>query len=331
MYRRALLAAIAAAGGCTAPTPRRSPTRTTTAVPTPPPDSCPPPGLADRTVCDASRPVRTTADPTTARLPRDELQFTLRNESDRAVLTRQGDRQLWKWTDDRWQFLTPKGGTGELPPPVELPPGGTRRLRLQVNTADLGAVQPAFPDADRTIRLRLTPGTYAFGFEARRQTAGTTPGTGTETGDAFGDTSRLYTTRFTVAGDGPGLPPTDRVTSRTRDGDTLTVRSERPAEPDDARRVTLRMDRVTAPDAARLTTLELLNPFYALITEFAADSYLRLFPPTLGLVRDGLALAEPSDRTVLVRTREDRTPFLGDSRRLRYEDSGWELTGERGW
>jgi len=323
MRRRALLATIAALSGCTA-APRAS--NPTTDTETTPPDKahqrCPPAPDSETTVrctdADTQSPVRMTATPSSLSLPRDSSRFTLHNESDNRLTSSVGATQLFVYTGNSWEFIVQKIGLGSAQP-IELQPGETREWALHANTADLESLTPPENSKDsKSFTFRLLPGTHAFGFRVTPE---------------GGEVTQLYTTTFTVSGDAPQLVPSESVDAHSRQGNTLTVKTQTTKEHDHSRRVSLLMEPQTATQqAANLTLFELYNPFYEQVPGY--DSVF--VPPNIAkLLRDAFSFVNPSDEQVRVQTVDTAQPPLGlgenESLSVRYGGRTWKLTSQNGW
>lgn len=323
MRRRALLATLAALGGCTAapradtPTPETGPPPSNRSDP-----GCPPaPGSETEVRCsdaDARPPIRTTVAPSSLELPRGSSRVTFHNGSERRLKSSVGSYQLFVHSGDEWQFIVPKVSSG-VAQPIELGPGETREWTLRANTDDLGSLTPPAEDGDaRPLTFRFLPGTYAFGFRVV---------------PAESDTPRLYPTTFTVSGDAPPLIPSDSVVSHSRRGDTLTVKTQTTEEYDHSRRVSLRLERRSdARNAADLSRFELYNPLYEQVPSY--DSVF-VSPLVAELLRDAFAFADPSDERIRVRTVDTTRPPLGlggtESLSVSYEGATWRVTARNGW
>ena len=327
MRRRALLASMAALGGCIAsPTIHSRSTHGPTDTPPPRTEDvgCPPPLSSDtEVVCTGSgraASIRTTVSPSALALPRDRTRLTFHNGSDGQVRTSPHDYQLYARSSGRWQYVLQKAGAGVGRPPVDVAPGESRQWTIVANTADLDTPNPpSASDDDRTLTLRFTPGTYAFGVPA-------TP--------ASEDQRRLYTARFSVSGESPPLVPTSDLVSHARRGTTLVVRTRTETKYDTSRRVSLLVDRLDATprNAADLTLFELFNPSYEVVPD--PDRPFVGWPLTV-LLRDAFAFVEPSDRHVRVETVDTTVPPLGlaadDSLDVTYAGRSWRLTTRDGW
>lgn len=256
--------------------------------------------------------------PTSLGLPRDTCRFTFYNEGEDRLNSSAGAYQLFVSTGDTWEFIVPKVGSGGAQP-IEIGPGETREWVLHVNTADLGSVTPPSGNDDRqSFLFRFPPGTYAFGFRV-------TP--------ANSETARVYTTKFTVSGETPPLVPSDSVVSHSRQGSTLTVKTQTKKEYDHSRRVSLLLTRRSPTKrTADLSLFELYNPLYEQVS-----SYESVFVPPLltELLRDGFAFVKSSDEQVRIHTVDTVRPPLGmgedESLSVTYAGNSWKLTTQDGW
>lgn len=322
MRRRALLATIAALSGCTAAPRASNPTPETETTPSRRSHQrCPPAPDSETTVrcsdSDTQSSIQMTVSPSSLDLPRDSSRFTLHNGSEKRLTSSVGASQLFVYTGDNWEFIVPKVGARGMQS-IELLPGETHEWKLHVNTADIGSLAPESSDNSQSLSLRLLPGTHAFGFRV-------TPD-GSET-------PQIYTTTFTVSGDAPRLVPSDSVDTHSRQGTTLTVKTQTTKEYDHSRRVSLVMERhSTTQQAAPLSLFELYNPLYEQV-----PSYDSVFvPPHIAeLLRDAFAFVTSSDDQVRVQTVDTTSPPLGlgenESLLVRYGGEAWRLTSQNGW
>jgi|GEM_PF-2820048 len=323
MRRRALLATIAALSGCTAAPSASNPTPETDTTPSSRSHQrCPPAPDSDTTVrcsdTDTQSSIRMTVSPFSLDLPRDSSRFTLHNDSEKRLTSSVGAYQLFIYTGDSWEFIVPKVGAGSAQP-IELQPGETREWTLHVNTATLGSLAPPeSSDDSQSFTFRFLPGTHAFGFRVTPEES---------------ETTQLYTTTFTVSGGAPQLVPSDSVDTHSRQGNTLTVKTQTTKEYDHSRRVSLVMERhSTTQQAATLSLFELYNPLYEQV-----PSYDSVFvPPHIAeLLRDAFAFVNSSDEQVRVQTVDTTRPPLGlgenESLFVRYGGGTWKLTSHNGW
>lgn len=339
------------------PEPEPEPTESPQSSPTPDtsspsaesggPATCPPApgGEFDVTVhCGPRRPDQSVWMSTSAgtlEMPRDELQFTLHNESDHALSSEDDRYRFYHWRDGEWFLIREKTDDGAFVR-VRVPSGETRDWRVIEDTRNLGpTLPPGAParsqsrDEGGTFVFRLPPGVYAFGFDASgaRSTTSRTAST---------PPRHRYTAQIDVEGEPLSLRPSNAVDETFRREETLVVRTQpyRERFPEEffeqARRMTLIADRrSTAPDrAARLGLFELYNPGHEL---HPAGSDREAFVPTFltGLLRDGLVHYEGSASRIRMETKNTIHPPLGlaadESLPVVYEGTPWRLTAENGW
>lgn len=324
MRRRALLASIVALSGCNTNSPADNQAPTPETTPTDPSrGQCPPaPDSETQVECSDSTtqsPIRMTTSPSTAELPRDTIQCTLHNESERRLSSGFGDAslQLFAHTKGNWELIEPKirPATGNA---VELQPGETREWNLVATTANLGSARPDSENNFSGFPFRFLPGKYAFGCRLTSQQS---------------DSTTLYTTTFSVSGDTPQLLPSDSVDTHSRQGTTLTVNTQTAQESGHLRRVSLLLERdPLSRQTATLSLFELYNPRYEQV-----PSYDQPFVPTqtTELLRDAFALEEASDNRIIIHTTDVSRPPLGmrenEPLAVRYNGSAWTLTTQNGW
>jgi hypothetical protein len=265
-------------------------------------------------------------------MPRDTLEVTLHNESDRALSSTADAYRFYRWHEGSWSLVLEKSDTLGLQP-IEIPAGESRRWRVRLNTAALGPVWPPNrTHGDQEFAFRFPPGTYAFGF--RVQHADGRPGTDDGSTRTADGAAHLYTRQFEVRGDALALKPSNAVTTVFRRDGVLVVRTRTDYESGRDRRVSLIADRRSSmPDeAASLSVFELYNPGYELVR---GDE--RTFVPArlTTLLRDGLAHSGSSTRRIRIETVDTTIPPLGldsdESLGVVYEGTSWEVSAENGW
>ena len=299
------------------------------------PQGCPPdPGDNDVTVhCgDSTGAVRLTASSSELTMPRDSFDITLHNESDTTLSSSASAYQFYHWQEEEWSLVLQKSDTLGFEP-VEIPPGGSRKWRIRLNTAELGPPWPPNRNHDdQEFVFRFAPGTYSFGF--RVQHAGEKPSTDAGSESTSEGDAHLYIRQFSVTGDAFALKPSNAVTKTVRRDGTLVVRTQTDREYDNDRRVSLIADRLSSvPDeAASLSVFELYNPGHELVR-----GYDRTFVDArlTALLRDGLAHYDGSASRIRVETMDTTIPPLGldsdESLAVVHEGTPWQLSAENGW
>lgn len=276
---------------------------------------CPPPYSDDVTVhCGdrGDRAVWLSVSAPALEMPRDEVAFTLHNESEHALASNTGNHSFFTRQDGEWHRIVGAGRSGytEAPDPVVVPPGETRRWQVTENTADLGGVTRPFVGEPRQFAFRFPAGDYAFGYEI---TCG-------------GQRHRL-TQQFEVTGSLP-LEPSDAVETVSRNGETLTVRTQLD-ERGYQRRLTCERLSPVPPDARRLTLLELYHPGVN-VRPPGSDGVSGPNKRAVKLLRDGFAHYEGGAAVIEVETTGSSTSLVGldpgEHIDVVYDGTAWRLT-----
>ncbi|MFB6218299.1 MAG: hypothetical protein ABEH77_03820, partial [Halobacteriaceae archaeon] len=177
-------------------------------------DTCPPAPEDVRVHCgerEDDQRVWMSASGETLELPRDQIQFTLHNET--ALSSTKKSYRIHYRKEGNWLRIRPRRVNAVLVR-VEIPPGETREWEIHADTRDLCTTVPR--PRNQTFLFRFPPGKYAFGYDASRG----------ELGDDESGPRHRYITEFDVTGDPLSLGPSDYVASTFRRRDTLVVRTQ---------------------------------------------------------------------------------------------------------
>lgn len=263
MHRRALLASLAlGATGCLAPagddrptTANRSPDPAATRSASPsdtaePPTDYPDLGVPaaeaggppfDDTVArvvwwgeaEPTDPVRLVAEPRSGSLPGATFRFSLVNDSEQPFGYNPYNWGLWKRADGSWFYVAPR----IVPQPLSyLRPGETKTWTLAVGRS---GSSPTDGDTgqDEITADRLGGGTYAFETDGWFEGQHYTESTG-------------LAVRFELSGDPVTPSLDDSVTETTRDGSTVTVRTDVSSD-ENTRPCVFVVERADEPNAER--------------------------------------------------------------------------------
>lgn len=255
--------------------------------------------------------------------PRDTIQFSLVNDSDRSLEWRVPSWRFWRHHDGEWQAL----GHGRLGAVKRFTtaPGSSYSwiVERDLTTVVPEALRDEMADVDtrsddeqwREFTYALLPGVYAFGHSGRLE--------GTEE-------FRLFVRRFRVTGWDLGLGSATDVSVRDQSDGTRIVRVTADALEGD--RVSLVLDRRndTEPSSFAYYPGELIGSLSESADEFDRG---RTTVTTRFLLWHALANWPESADRVRVECRASEVPGRGlpyPSYLLR-DGSHWRLRGERGW
>jgi hypothetical protein len=161
---------------------------------------------------DGETPIRLARSDETVELPRDEISFTLTNETDRRFETNFYSWRVWKRVDGDWFHLFPQMWPQPL---MSLPSGESHTWTLAIDNDDsdgLGLVE----STDGALVAGLGGGTYAFETDGWFENRGHEEKTG-------------FCARFAADGEPIDVAPTDDVTWE-RDGHTVVVTDANPLD-----------------------------------------------------------------------------------------------------
>lgn len=322
MRRRMVLAAMAGLSGCSARSIWSGTSNHGDSTPgDQPAATCPPAPISNVVMyCPRSenrRSIRVSVSSPSLSLPRDETRITLHNGGLHRVIVNDTFDSVFRRSAGGWQYTPPSSGA-LLPRSVGVEPGESRRWTVVADTTDLAEPGPGYSTDGQMHRLRFTPGQYAFGTMLHIDGS---------------EQIRMYSASFEVTGERPPLVPSNRVTSHSRNEDTLVVRTQTESEHENARRVSLVADRLSLHprNAATLSLFELYNPGYLR----PISDGLFVDGDLTKLLRDGFAIVEPADARIRVETVDTTRPPLGltenESLAVTYGGQSWRLTSREGW
>ncbi|UPW00607.1 hypothetical protein M0R88_00545 [Halorussus gelatinilyticus] len=134
--------------------------------------------------------------------------MTVENTADERFVTNHYRWTLQKWDGGRWRRIAPLAVPGPL---HRIPPGESHEYRLSPTDGVARGQDAYFAESDITIG-GLGPGVYGLSMRGYFE--------------SVPDTERVAAAVFGFAGSGNPIRPTNGVTSVTRDGSSLIVRSE---------------------------------------------------------------------------------------------------------